>query len=121
MDPIKVINLAGKFDLVKDFWKPAIVGEVNDSHVKIVKLKGEFMWHHHDIEDELFLVIQGKLIIKLEKEDLVVNPGEFVIIPHGIEHKPLAEEEVQVLLLEPKTTINSGNLNNERTVKPEWI
>ena len=110
------VNLVQKFSLFQDYWSPKIVGELNDSYIKLVKLKGEFVWHHHDTEDELFLVIKGRLLIKLRDRDIYLEEGEFVIIPRGIEHLPIAEEEAQVLLLEPKTTLNTGNIGNERTV-----
>ena len=116
-----VINLTGKFNLFQEPWHPKIVGELNDSYVKLAKLKGEFVWHHHDSEDELFLVVKGTLVIKLRDRDLTVHEGEFVIIPKGVEHLPAAEEEVQVVLLEPKSTSNTGNIQNERSVEPEWI
>ena len=117
----KVINLADKFNLFQEPWHPKIVGELNNSYVKLAKLKGEFVWHHHDNEDELFLVIKGTLVIKLRDQELTIHEGEFVIIPKGVEHLPLAEEEVQVLLLEPKSTLNTGDVQNERTVEAEWI
>jgi mannose-6-phosphate isomerase-like protein (cupin superfamily) len=110
------VNLTKKFSLFKDYWSPKIVGELNDAYVKLVKLKGEFIWHHHENEDELFLVVKGKLLIKLRDRDIWLDEGEFVIIPKGVEHLPIAEEEVHVLLLEPKTTLNTGNVRNERTV-----
>ena len=110
------VNLVQKFSMFQDYWSPKIVGELNDSYIKLVKLKGEFVWHHHDTEDELFLVIKGRLLIKLRDRDIYLEEGEFVIIPRGIEHLPIAEEEAQVLLLEPKTTLNTGNIGNERTV-----
>ena len=113
---IEKVRLAEKFAQFHDTWSPKIVGELNDSHVKLVKLQGEFVWHHHEQEDELFLVISGHLVIKLRDEDIHLDPGEFVIIPRGVEHLPVAEREVQVLLLEPKTTINTGTVTNERTV-----
>ncbi len=113
---METINLADKFSLFQDYWSPKIVGELNDSHVKLVKLKGEFVWHHHDNEDELFLVVKGRLLIKLRDRDIWLDEGEFTIIPRGIEHLPVAEEEVHVLLLEPKSTLNTGNVQNERTV-----
>ena len=93
-----------------------MVGELNDSHVKLVKFKGEFVWHHHETDDELFLVVKGGLLIKLRDQDIFLEEGEFVIIPRGVEHLPVAEEEAYVLLLEPKTTLNTGNIDNERTV-----
>ncbi|MCH7986500.1 MAG: cupin domain-containing protein [Acidobacteria bacterium] len=110
------VNLAEKFSLFADHWSPKIVGELNDSYVKVVKLKGEFVWHHHEKEDEMFLVIKGKLLIRLRDRDLWLQEGEFVIIPKGVEHLPVAEEETHILLLEPKTTLNTGNVRSERTL-----
>jgi len=110
------VNLQEKFGKVKDFWSPKIVGELNDSYVKVVKLKGEFVWHHHDDEDELFLVVQGKLKMCFRDREEEIHPGEFIIVPKGVEHLPVAEEEVHLVLLEPKTTLNTGNITNERTV-----
>ena len=116
------ISLSEKLSLFSDYWSPKIVGEINDSHVKLVKLKGEFVWHHHENEDELFLVIKGRLLIKLRDGDVTLEEGEMVIIPRGVEHMPVAEQEVHVLLLEPKSTVNTGNAGGERTVAaPEWI
>jgi len=113
---ICTVNLSKKLDSFQDFWSPKIVGELNDSYVKLAKLKGEFVWHHHDAEDELFLVIKGSLLIKLRDRDIRVEPGEFVIIPRGVDHLPVADEETQVMLLEPKSTLNTGNIQNDRTV-----
>lgn len=113
---VEKVNLAQKFGLFSDHWSPKIAGELNDSHVKLVKVKGEFVWHHHDNEDELFLVIKGKLVIRLQDGDIELNEGEFVIIPRGVEHQPFAAEEAHLLLLEPKTTLNTGNVQDERTV-----
>jgi mannose-6-phosphate isomerase-like protein (cupin superfamily) len=110
------VNLAQKFGLFQDTWRPKIVGEINDAHVKLVKLKGEFVWHHHAAEDELFLVVKGRLLIKLREDEVRLDEGEFVIIPRGVEHLPIADEEVHVLLLEPKSTLNTGNVQGERTV-----
>lgn len=110
------VNIATKFSLFHDYWSPKIVGELNDSYVKLVKLKGEFIWHSHENEDELFLVVKGKLLIRLRDRDIWLEEGEFVIIPKGVEHLPVAEEEVHVMLLEPKSTLNTGNVRNERTV-----
>jgi mannose-6-phosphate isomerase-like protein (cupin superfamily) len=115
------VNLADKFGLIKDYWSPRIAGELNDSYLKLAKLKGEFVWHHHDAEDELFLVVKGNLRIKLQDREMSLNEREFVIIPKGVEHCPVAEQEVQVLLLEPKSTVNTGNVQNERTRAAEWI
>ncbi len=110
------VNLAEKFKAFHDYWKPKIAGEVNDFHVKLVKLKGEFVWHHHEAEDELFLVVKGSLRIKFRDREVRLEEGEFIIVPKGVEHLPVAEEEVHVLLLEPKSTLNTGNVTNERTV-----
>ncbi len=110
------VNLVQKFSLFQDYWSPKIVGELNDSYIKLVKFKGEFVWHHHETEDELFLVLKGSLLIKLRDRDISLEEGEFVIIPKDVEHLPIADEEAHVLLLEPKTTLNTGNISNERTV-----
>jgi mannose-6-phosphate isomerase-like protein (cupin superfamily) len=114
-----VVNLAEKFSRFSDYYSPRIVGELNDSHVKLVKLQGEFVWHHHDNEDELFLVIKGTLRMGIREggsdREETVRPGEFIIIPRGVEHRPAAEEEVHLMLLEPKTTLNTGNIRSERT------
>ena len=110
------VNLVQKFSLLQDYWSPKIVDELNDSYIKLVKFKGEFVWHHHETEDELFLVLKGSLLIKLRDRDISLEEGEFVIIPKGVEHLPIADEEAHVLLLEPKTTLNTGNISNERTV-----
>jgi len=117
----EVINLAKKFDLFTEHWSPKIAGELNDSYVKLAKVQGEFVWHHHDNEDELFFVVKGMLTIKLRERDLTIREGEFVIIPRGVEHMPVAEEEVWIMMLEPKTTSNTGNITNERTIEAEWV
>jgi mannose-6-phosphate isomerase-like protein (cupin superfamily) len=114
---IKKVNIAEKLGLFNDLWSPKIAGELNDSHVKLCKLKGEFVWHHHEAEDELFLVVKGRLVIKLRDGQVDLEEGEFVVIPRGVDHLPVAEEEVHVLLLEPKSTLNTGNVTNERTVE----
>ena len=116
---MNVVNVAQKFSLFSDHYSPKIVGELNDSYVKLVKLKGDFVWHHHDAEDELFFVVKGTLRMGVrengsEREE-TIRPGEFIIIPRGVEHRPAADEEVHLMLLEPKTTLNTGNLRNERT------
>jgi mannose-6-phosphate isomerase-like protein (cupin superfamily) len=110
------VNLREKFSLFSDYWNPRIIGEVNECHVKAVKLKGEFVWHHHEHEDELFLVVKGTLRMKFRDHEALVREGEFVIVPRGIEHLPIADDEVHIVLLEPKTTLNTGNITNERTV-----
>lgn len=114
---IEAINLQEKLANVHEYWKPKIVGELNDSYVKIVKLTGEFIWHHHEAEDELFLVVTGTMRMRFRDRDVAVLPGEFIIVPKGVEHLPVAEGgDVHVVLLEPKTTLNTGNVRNERTV-----
>ena len=114
------VNVAQKLSLFTDHYSPKIVGEVNDAYVKLVKLQGDFMWHHHDNEDELFFVIKGGLRMKVRENgverEIVIHPGEFIIIPRGVEHFPSADEETHVMLLEPKTTLNTGNVASERTV-----
>jgi mannose-6-phosphate isomerase-like protein (cupin superfamily) len=115
------IDLAKKFALLQDYWSPKIVGAVNESYVKVVKLKGEFVWHQHESEDELFLVVKGRLLVKLRDRDIALEEGEFVVIPKGVEHMPVAQEEAHVVLIEPKSTVNTGNVRNERTVADQWI
>lgn len=114
---VRKVNLAQKFGLFQEYWKPKIVGELNDSYVKLVKLKGEFVWHQHAAEDELFLVVKGRLLIRLRDRDLWLEEGELVVIPKGVEHLPVAEEEAQLLLLELKSTLNTGTVRNGRTVR----
>ena len=109
------INLAQKFSLFNEHWSPKIVGELNDSFIKLAKLKGEFDWHHHEQEDELFLVVKGDLIIKFRDKDVSMKPGELIVIPKGVDHLPVAAEEVQVMLIEPKGTLNTGNVVTEKT------
>jgi mannose-6-phosphate isomerase-like protein (cupin superfamily) len=113
---METINLKDKFSLFSDYCNPRVIGEVNDCHVKAVKLKGEFVWHHHDSEDELFLVVKGTLRMKYRDREAVVREGEFVIVPRGVEHCPVADEEAHIVLIEPKSTRNTGNVTNERTV-----
>ena len=114
------VNLVQKLSLFNDYYSPKIIGSLNDMHVKVVKLQGEFVWHHHDVEDELFFVIKGSLKMAVREgsseREIMVYPGEFIIIPHGVEHRPSADEEAHIMLLEPKTTLNTGNVENERTV-----
>jgi len=113
---VNVVSISEKLGRFQEHWQPKIVGELNESYVKLVKFQGEFVWHHHEAEDELFFVVKGLLRMRLRDRDLLVRPGEFVIIPRGVEHLPVAEEEVHVLLFEPKSTLNTGNVSNERTV-----
>ena len=114
------VNLAQKLSLFHEHYQPKIVGEINDTYIKVVKLRGEFLWHHHDNEDELFFVVKGELRMKFrengQEREEVIRPGEFIIVPHGVEHLPSADEETHIMLLEPKTTLNTGNVQNERTV-----
>jgi mannose-6-phosphate isomerase-like protein (cupin superfamily) len=114
-----VVNLAEKFSQFDQYWSPRIAGELNDSWVKLAKLKGEFVWHHHEKEDEMFLVVSGTLRLRIRQDqterELTIRAGEYVIIPHGVEHLPVADEEVHLVMVEPKTTLNTGNVRNERT------
>ncbi len=119
---MKKINLAEKFSLFDAYWSPKLVGELNGQHVKLVKVKGEFVWHHHEAEDELFLVVKGRLVIQLRDRDVVLEAGEFFIVPRGVEHKPVAEEEAHLLLFEPASTLNTGNVKDERKMEQlEWV
>ena len=110
------VNLAEKFSLFDEQWSPKIVGELNDAYVKAVKLEGEFVWHHHDDEDELFWVVSGRLRMELRDGEVILEPGELLVVPRGVEHRPVAEVETHVVLFEPKTTLNTGNVRSERTV-----
>jgi mannose-6-phosphate isomerase-like protein (cupin superfamily) len=117
---METVNLQAKLARVDEYWSPRIVGELNDTYVKVVKLRGEFVWHHHEAEDELFLVVEGRLRMQLRDGDRDLGPGELIIVPRGVEHCPRSlTDEVHVLLLEPKTTVNTGNVRNERTVERE--
>src|SRR5574340_41948 len=117
----EVIDLEDKLSRISDHWHPRIVAALNDHHVKLVKLRGEFVWHQHPSEDELFLVLKGNLTIQLRDGSLNVAAGQLVVIPRGMEHMPVAAEEVHVLLLEPQTTMNTGDAPGSRTVQAEWI
>ncbi len=114
---IEKVKLSDKFNAFSEHWSPKILGELNGQHVKIAKLKGEFVMHQHENEDELFLVIEGVLKIEMEEETITLEEGEFCIIPRGVNHKPIAEKEVKLLLFEPKTTLNTGDKENERTIR----
>lgn len=111
------VNLREKLALFSEHWRPRIVGELNGQHVKLAKLEGAFDWHHHEHEDELFLVLKGVLLLRLPGREIVINEGEFFIVPRGVEHQPVAEHEAHVLFFEPASTLNTGNLRNERTVE----
>jgi mannose-6-phosphate isomerase-like protein (cupin superfamily) len=120
MSELKKVNLTKAFAAFSEPWIPHIGGDINDFQVKLVKLEGAFHWHHHAEEDELFLVVKGTLRMKLSEEnggDIILGPGEYVIVPHGVEHCPTAEPTCEVLLLERNTTLNTGNVENERTVR----
>lgn len=110
---VEKVNLAHRFSLFQEHWSPKIVGELDGFYVKLAKLKGEFVWHHHEAEDEMFLVVRGRLLIRLRDQDIWLEEGEFVIIPRGVEHLPIAEEEAHVLLFEPKSTARTGNLESD--------
>ena len=114
---IEKVVLAEKLALFREHWKPKIVGEVNDMLVKAVKFQGEFVWHQHETEDELFLVVKGRMTMRFRDGDVEVGEGELIIVPHGVEHMPVAHDEVHVILFEPKTTLNTGDVRNERTVE----
>ncbi len=111
------VNIAGKLKLIDDYWKPRIVAELNGQHVKLVKLKGEFIWHHHEKEDELFLVMKGRFRMEFRDRHVWVEEGDFIVVPRGMQHRPVAEEEAHILLFEPASTLNTGNVRNERTVE----
>lgn len=114
---MKKVNILEKFKLFDDYWSPKIVGELNGQQVKLAKFKGEFVWHHHEDEDELFLIVKGRLLLQFkDKDDVVLEEGEFIIIPKGVEHKPVADEEVYALLFEPCSTLNTGNIRTNETV-----
>ncbi len=114
------VNLSEKFSLINDHWNPRIAGELNGQHasllVKLVKFKGPFDWHHHENEDELFYVVKGSFDMEFRDKTITVNAGEFLIVPRMVEHRPNAKEEVEVMLFEPATTVNTGNISNERTI-----
>lgn len=110
------INIAEKLSRFHEHWSPKLVAQINDTDVKLAKLRGEFVWHHHDAEDELFLVLKGRLLMQFRDRDEWIEEGEFIVVPHGVEHRPVALEEVHLMLIEPRGTLNTGNIVNERTV-----
>lgn len=110
------VNLAEKFAAFGEHWSPKIAGELNGQHVKLVKLEGPFVWHHHDDEDELFLVVKGRFRMEFRDGDVWLEEGEFIVVPRGVEHRPVADEEAHVMLFEPASTLNTGNVRNARTV-----
>ena len=113
---VEKVNIEEKLALFDERWKPKIVGELNGQYVKLVKFIGEFVWHHHDEEDELFLVVKGQFRMEFRDGEVWVEEGEFIVVPRGVEHRPVAEEEAHVLLFEPASTLNTGNVRDERTV-----
>lgn len=116
------VNLRQKLAGFDELWSPRIVGQLNGQHVKLAKLRGEFVWHHHEHEDELFLVLSGCLVLRLRDREVRLGPGEFFIVPRGVEHRPVADEEVHLLLFEPASTRNTGNVEDERTAATlDWI
>ncbi len=119
---MKKVNLAEKFSRFDETWSPKIVGELNGQHVKLARLKGPFVRHHHEHEDELFLVVEGRLTMEFRDRTVTLERGEFIIVPRGVEHRPVAEEEVLVMLFEPAGTRNTGNVDDARTInEPDWI
>jgi mannose-6-phosphate isomerase-like protein (cupin superfamily) len=110
------VNVAQKLSLFDERWSPKIVGELNGQHVKLVKISGEFVWHHHDDEDEMFLVVDGRFRMEFRDRKVWIERGEFIVVPRGVEHKPVAEEETSVMLFEPASTLNTGNVTDEMTV-----
>jgi len=118
---VQKVALSEKLAQFQELWSPKVVGAVNDFHVKLVKLRGEFVWHSHEVEDELFLVLHGRLRMQFRDGEVVVEPGELIIVPHQTEHRPVADDEAHVLLLEPRSTVNTGTAGGERTREVEWI
>jgi mannose-6-phosphate isomerase-like protein (cupin superfamily) len=119
MEPI---SIAEKFTLFSEAWSPKVIGELNGQHVKLARIEGEFEWHHHEHEDELFLVIEGEMVMHYRDREVALASGELVIVPRGVEHKPASPGGAQILLFEPVSTLNTGNVTSERTVEsPEWI
>lgn len=115
---IKKVNLSEKFGLISEHWRPKVVGELNGQEIKLVKFEGEFPWHHHEREDEMFLAMKGSFRIEFRDKTVELNEGEFVIVPRGVEHRPIADEEVEVLLFEPKNVLNTGNIEDEKFTAP---
>src|SRR5437667_12042925 len=111
------VNLAQKFAQIHEYWKPYIAGELNGQLVKLDKLKGEFIWHHHEHEDEMFLVVKGRFRMEFRDRDVWLEEGEFIVVPRGVEHRPVADEEAWIMLFEPASTLNTGNIENERTLR----
>jgi mannose-6-phosphate isomerase-like protein (cupin superfamily) len=121
MDGVRKVDLAEALGRVDEYWSPRIVGAVNDTDVKVVKLRGAFQWHRHEAEDELFLVVAGRLTIRFRDRDVTLTAGELLVVPRGVEHLPVAEEEAHVVLVEPRSTVNTGDAPSERTVAARWL
>jgi mannose-6-phosphate isomerase-like protein (cupin superfamily) len=121
MKAIRKVSLAEKFSLIHEHLSPKVAAELNGQQIKLVKMKGEFIWHHHDQEDELFLVVKGKFLMELHTGNIEVKEGEFIIIPRGVEHRPVAAEEAEIILFEPVSTLNTGNIKNDFTRDIEFI
>jgi mannose-6-phosphate isomerase-like protein (cupin superfamily) len=113
---MEAINLAEKLALFDEYWSPKVVGELNQQHILLAKLHGEFVWHMHEAQDEMFLVLKGSMLLRLRDQDVAVKEGEFIIVPRGVDHKPVAEKEVHVLLFEPQDTAHTGNVRSAKTV-----
>ena len=119
---IEAVNMAQKLALFQEYWSPKVVGELNDNYLKVVKVKGEFAWHKHDEDDEMFLVLKGRLVIQLRDQDITLNEGDFLVVPKGVEHRPVAEDEAHILLIEPKTVVNTGDATDDaRTIAPDEL
>jgi mannose-6-phosphate isomerase-like protein (cupin superfamily) len=114
---VEKVNIEEKFARISDYWRPRIAGELNGQQVKLVKFLGPFVWHHHESEDEMFLVIKGRMVMEFRDRSVAVDEGEFIIVPRGVEHRPVAEGEVHVILFEPASTLNTGNVQNELTLR----
>ncbi len=116
------INVRAKFDLFNEHWSPKIIAELNGQHVKLAKIEGPFVWHQHEDEDELFFIVKGRLKMELRDGDVILEEGDMLVVPRGVEHRPVAEEEVWMMMFEPASTVNTGSAGGERTVEePEWI
>ena len=111
------VNIAEKFAQIDEHWSPRLAGRVNETDVKLARLRGEFVWHHHEAEDEMFLVVKGRLLMQFRDREEWIEPGEFIVVPKGVEHRPVAPDEVHVILIEPTGTLNTGNIRSERTVE----
>jgi len=118
---MKKVNVAEKLEIIQDYWNPRITGELNGQQVRLVKIKGEFVFHHHEHEDEMFLVIKGSIKLVFTDQTIEVNEGEFIIVPRGVTHKPIAENEAHLMMFTLATNVNTGNVYNERTLDTEYL